>query len=254
MDSQTIDLKEIRKSILKSCYMGGGHIGGSLSIVEILYVLYKDFINNDKNDFILSKGHAAPGLYSVLRFFSYISKKEYESYGTFGTKLIHHPSVLVNEVRYSSGALGNGLSVGVGMALANKVLKSSKKVFVVMGDGELNEGTAWEGFIYAGSKRITNLVAIIDHNGLQSSDKTNRLIKTKYLIKGIKSLGWKVVSINGHDTNAIKSALNNKYKKPLALVLNTVKGKGVSFMENDVTWHHRKPTEEEYNLAISELS
>lgn len=250
----TSDIKQIRRDILTSIYKAGGHGGGALSIVEVLYVLYKYFLSEERNDFILSKGHAVPGLYAVLKFFNVISETEYSSYGEFGTKLIHHPSVALHGITYSSGALGNGLSVGIGMALANKLLQNEKKVYVVMGDGELNEGTAWEGFMYAGSKNVRNIIAIIDKNGLQSSDKTKNLIKTNNLIKGIRALGWKVINVNGHDIGEIKSVLDKEYKKPLALILNTVKGKGISFMENDVTWHHRKPTEDEFNLALNELS
>lgn len=255
MDQKTkTDLKLIRREIIDSLYRGGGHVGGALSIVEILYVLHRYYLVEDKNDFILSKGHAVPALYATLKFFGILSESEYKSYGTFGTKLIHHPSVTLEHIKYSSGALGNGLSVGVGMALANKVLQNDKKVFVVMGDGELNEGTAWEGFMYAGSKGVKNIVAIIDKNNLQASDKTKNLIKTTNLIKGIKSLGWKVINISGSDVDEIKNVLDKSYKRPVAIILNTVKGRGISFMEDDVTWHHRKLTEDEFKLAMKELS
>lgn len=249
----TQELSNIRRDIVSSIYRGGGHGGGALSIVEVLYVLYRYYLVDNRNDFILSKGHAVPALYAVLKFFNIITMEQYDSYGNLGTKLIQHPSIIVEGVKYSSGALGNGLSVGIGMTLANRVLKNKKKVYVVMGDGELNEGTAWEGFMYAGSKKLNNIIALIDHNKLQASDKTKSIIKTNNLIKAIKSLGWKVVNVDGHDVNAIKSLLDNEYRRPLAVILDTTKGKGVSFMENDVTWHHRKPTEEEFNLALREL-
>lgn len=247
-------IKTIRRDIIRSCYEGGGHIGGALSIVDVLYVLYSSYLKDNENDFILSKGHAVPAQYAILHFKGIISDEEYASYGHFGTALIHHPNFRVNGVLYSSGALGNGISVGVGMALANKRLRNKRNVYVLMGDGEINEGTAWEGFAYAGSHQINNLVGIIDHNGLQASDETANLLNTSRLIKGIGGLGWKIVTCDGHDIAAISNCLRLPHKQPLLVVLNTIKGKGVSFMENDVTWHHRHPTEEEYCTAMKELS
>lgn len=251
-DAQAV--RAIRRKIIQSCYGNGGHIGGALSVVDALYVLYRDLLADGQNDFIFSKGHAVPALYAVLNYTKIISDEEYASYGCFGTNLIQHPSSQVAGITYSSGALGNGLSVGLGMALANLQLQNDRKVYVVMGDGEINEGTAWEGFMYIGSHQVSNVVGILDHNGLQASATTEELLKTRTLINGIQGLGWHVVEVDGHDIEAITSRLSRSYRKPVLLVLNTIKGKGVSFMENDVTWHHRHLTEEEYKSAIKELA
>lgn len=251
------DIKFIRRDIITSCYRGGGHIGGSLSIVEVLYVLYKHYLNNKRNDFILSKGHAVPALYAILKHFGIISKKEYQSYGSVGTNLIQHPSILVRGIEYSSGALGNGLSVGIGMALANRLDgKTIEKVFVLLGDGELNEGSVWEGLTYIASKRMTNIIALLDKNNLQASAQTKKFIKTDKLVKAIKALGWKIISVDGHNINAINQAIisTTGSSRPCFIVLNTIKGKGVSYMESNISWHHRRVTEEEYKGAIKELS
>lgn len=250
------NLKAIRRDILKSCYQGGGHIGGSFSIVEVLYVLYSDFLKADQDDFILSKGHAVPALYAILKHFGILSQEKYDSYGRSGTHLIQHPSILVPGIKYSSGALGNGLSVAAGMALSNKLANNTSNVFVLLGDGELNEGSTWEGFSYIGSKQLSSVIAFLDKNNLQASDKTKKFLKTDKLIRAVRSLGWKMVSVDGHNVNEIKRTTTQaiQFNKPCLIVLNTIKGKGVSYMENNVSWHHRKPTKEEYEIGIKELT
>ena len=251
------EIKLLRRNLLALCYKGGGHIGGSLSIIEILYTLYKYYLNNNQNDFILSKGHAAPALYTILNHFKIIDDNEYLTYGTFNTSLIHHPSSTVKGIIFSSGSIGLGLSVGNGMALANsKLLKNERSVFVLLGDGELCEGSILEAFTYGGSKKINNIIALIDKNNFQASDKTNKIVKTDIIIKAIKSLGWKIFVVDGHSIKQIKESIDKaiSVNKPSLIVLNTVKGKGISFMENKVEWHHKKITEEIYINGYKELS
>lgn len=250
------DIANIRKDILYLVYKGGGHVGGSMSIVETLYVLYKNFLSKNENDFILSKGHSVQALYAILKKFNVIDKEIFKSYGEFGTKLIHHPYIFLQGINYSSGALGNGLSVGIGMALSNSLNKDNRKVFVLMGDGELNEGSVWEGLMYAASKKINGIIALIDHNGLQSSDRTDNIIKSKPLFSAIESLGWHVEYIDGHNVDAIKNSINKNWNSeiPVAIVLETTKGKGVSFMENEVSWHHKTLSKEDYDKALEEVN
>lgn len=250
------ELLSIRKDILSLVAKSGGHLGGSFSSVEALYVLYKYFVSEDQNDFILSKGHAVQVLYAVLKKFGVIDTSTFNSYGEFGTKLVQHPSIYLKGVSYSSGALGNGLSVGIGMALSNKLDKNKRHVFVLMGDGEINEGSVWEGFMYAGAKKVSRLVAFIDYNGLQASDKTKNIINSEPLFLAIKSLGWQVDYVDGHNIYAIKESIRRSLnsKIPVTIILNTIKGKGISFMENNVEWHHKNPTEKEVEIALKEIN
>lgn len=253
------ELKELRRKIITLCYQAKvGHIASSLSCIDVLYVLYKRFLNKQQNDFILSKGHAAPALYTILNKFGYLNDVDYSKYGTYGSKLTSHPTYLIPGIQYSSGALGLGLSVGIGMGLANKINgQNNRKVFVLMGDGELNEGSVWESFVFAGNKKMNNLIVIIDKNNLQASDFTKNIIKTDPLIRAIKKLGWEIIKVNGHDINQVYLAIDQAIVhsiKPVAIISQTTKGKGVSFMENNPAWHHRIPSELEYQQAIRELS
>lgn len=258
MDSSKPDLIALRRRIVTMCYGAKmGHISSALSCVDILYVLYKNFLDKDQNDFILSKGHAAPGLYVILNHFGYISDNDLNKFGTFGSILTSHPTCLIPGIQFASGALGLGLSVGVGMSLANK-LKGivDRKTFVLIGDGELNEGSVWESLIFAGHKKIENLIVILDKNNIQASDYSKNIIKTEPLIKAIKRLGWNMVSVDGHNPENILVTINSVFdsKRPTLIVANTIKGKGVSFMENNPLWHHRQPTEDEFKMAIADLS
>lgn len=258
METSVTDLVNLRRKIVTICYRAKmGHISSALSCVDILYVLYKNYLNNSQNDFILSKGHAAPGLYVVLNHFGYLDDDSLNKYGTFGSILTSHPTGLVPGIQFASGALGLGLSVGTGMCLANN-LKGNKdrKTFVLIGDGELNEGSVWESFMFAGSKKVKNLIAILDKNNVQASDYSKNIIKTIPLIKSIKKLGWNVAEVDDHNPEKISNIIDSVFdsKKPTLIVVNTVKGKGVSFMENNPAWHHRQPTEDEFKKAITELT
>lgn len=249
------DVLELRRKIISLCYKSGGHLGGSLSCVDALYALYCAVMNSG-DDFILSKGHAAPALYAVLNFIGKLPDDIYRTYGSEGTLMIQHPSHYIDGIIYSSGALGNGLSVGVGMKLSKNLSNENGRVFVLMGDGELNEGTVWEGLMYAAKTRPGGLVVLVDNNKLQASSSTDSIIPLNPLFSAIEELGWKVEYIDGHDHNAIvktSSRIHHLGEKPVMIVLDTVKGKGVSFMEDDVSWHHRSLSENEYEAAIKEL-
>jgi len=248
---------DIRKDILNSCYKAGvGHIASSFSVVEILFILYKYFLNNTQNDFILSKGHAAPALYAVLKLFNIISNDEYKNYCQFGSKLTSHPTSCIPSILFSSGALGLGLSVATGITMVNNLENKKRKTFVLMGDGELNEGSVWESLIYVGNKKISNIVVIIDRNNLQASGFTKNIIKIEPLICAVKKLGWSVHKTEGHILSNIKDTLDQiiKNKQPVILILETTKGKGVTFMENNPIWHHKIPNQVEYLLALRELN
>lgn len=251
-------LNHIRRKIIDSCYTAkNGHIASSFSVVEAVHGLYNFYAGDiDKFYFLLSKGHAAPCFYSVLNDFDIITDKEFSSFCKFKSSLTAHVSHYVPGVIVSSGALGMGLSIGIGICLANKIEGNRKKVFVLLGDGELNEGSVWESLIYCGGKKIKNIVCLIDNNKLQASKRTSDIIDSELLFSGIKSLGWELVRVDGHDLDEI----NKMYlyaascSHPLAVVLDTVKGKGVSFMENDINWHHRQISDEEYLIALNELA
>ena len=250
------DTRELRRKIVSLCYKNGGHLGGSLSCIDALYVLYCKIMKNE-DDFILSKGHAVPALYAVLNFTGRLPDSVYKTYGKADTPMIQHPSHHLDGITYSSGALGNGLSVGVGMKLSKNLSGDTGRVFVLMGDGELNEGTVWEGLIYAAKSRPGGLIAMVDNNKLQASSNTNNIIPSEPLFDAIEKLGWEVVRINGHNYNEIIKTLSKENiagERPIMVVLDTIKGKGVSFMESDVSWHHRSMSDEEYEAAMKELS
>lgn len=248
-------VKLIKQIVIQIVAQGSGHLGGSLSCTEMLYVLYHDYMGENQNDFILSKGHAVQAQYAVMRYFEKLTDKDLSTYGRYGTKLLHHPSIKVPGISYSSGALGNGLSVGIGMALSNNLDGNGRRVFIIVGDGELNEGTAWEGFMYAGAKKIPNLIVLLDWNGLQASDFTNNLIPTTPMLGAIRSLGWTVKTGDGHNVveirKLIKSSVNSQ--KPVLIALKTTKGKGISFAENVVSWHHRDFSADELKIAQKEF-
>jgi transketolase len=245
---------EIRCKVLKlSNAARSSHVGSSLSIIEILVVLYKFFIKK-KNIFILSKGHACLALYCILNKFKYFSDKILETYGKNNTILLSHISHKVPGVDFSTGSLGHGLPYAVGRALAEKINKTNNKIFVLISDGELNEGTTWESLLFATRHYLDNLIIIIDYNKIQSLDFTKNVLKIEPLNKKFNSFGCNFKNIDGHNFNQIyKSFLVKKNKKPTVIIANTIKGKGVSFMENSILWHYKFPNEKELNIALKEL-
>jgi transketolase len=228
------------------------HLGSSLSIVDILVVLYKSILK--KNIFILSKGHACLALYCILQKFNYISRKVLQSYGKNNTILLSHVSHKVPGVEFSTGSLGHGLPYAVGRALAEKINKKNKKIYVLISDGELNEGTTWESLLFASFHKLDNLIIIIDYNKIQSLDYTKNILKLEPTDKKLISFGCKVIRINGHSFSQLYKSLSfNNKNKPLIIICDTIKGKGISFMENSILWHYKSPSNDELKKAIEEL-
>lgn len=257
---------ELRQIILDMIYQAKtGHIGGDYSVLDILVTLYYSQMNispdntSDPNRdlFVLSKGHSVEALYSVLYDRGFITMEDISSYSQFGTKLIGHPNNKVKGIEMNSGSLGHGLSVCVGMALGSKMSKRSSRVYTVMGDGELAEGSVWEGAMAAGHYRLDNLCAVIDRNRLQISGGTEEVMAQDSQEERWKSFGWNVIHAEGNNIHALDEAFHQARKvkdMPTLILANTIKGYGVSFMENNAAWHHKIPTEQEYLSAKAELN
>lgn len=248
-------LKSLRINIIKLSFKAkSSHLGSALSIVEILYTLYFKNILKKKDRFILSKGHSTIALYCILFQKKILSKKELFSFGNNGTKLMAHASHKVKGVEFSTGSLGHGLPVGVGKALFFKSKKMKKNVYVLISDGELNEGTTWESLLFASHHKLDNLIVIIDNNKIQSMGNVKKILKLEPIKKKLEAFGAKVFRCNGHDTDKIKHYVKIKTpNKPKVIIADTIKGKGISFMENNNLWHYKNPNEKEHELAINEL-
>ncbi len=255
--------KNIRIDTIKMVNKGGSsHIGSVLSIVDILAVLYGEIMNYDaknpalqlRDRFILSKGHAGAGVYAVLAEVGFFDKAELLKHCQNGSRFGGHVSHIgVPGVELSTGALGHGLPVGAGMALRAKLDNLNYKVFVVLGDGELDEGSNWEALMFAAHKKLNNLCVVIDRNNLQSMDSTENTLALEPLAEKIQAFGWKVQEVDGHDHIALHKAFNASTSTPLCIIANTIKGKGVSYMENSIEWHYKTPKDNQFKQAISEL-
>ena len=259
--------KEIRKKIfLICCQSGGGHIAPSFSCTEILVSLYFNKMNvnkynlddEDRDRFILSKGHAAIALYSVLNEMEIISDEELNKFCQYGGVLGAHPeSSLIPGIEYSSGSLGHGLSYGAGIALAGKMDNKDYNTYVLLSDGECQEGSVWEAVLFAVQHQLDNLIVVVDYNGLQSLGKTNEILTLDPFAEKWQSFGWNTIECDGHKINSIVDSLKfNELatKKPIVVIAHTIKGKGVSFMENQPLWHYRIPTNDtEVGIACDEL-
>lgn len=268
-----MDLKEFTKNvridILKMIHNAkSGHPGGSLSCVEIISVLYNKILNinckwnncpdfKNRNRFVLSKGHASAALYSVLANAGFFGKEDLLSFRSLGSRFQGHPSSKtgLEGIEVSTGSLGQGLSIGVGMALGLRLDKIDAKVYVVMGDGEMQEGSVWEALMNANSQKLGNIVAIIDKNELQIDGPTSKIKSIDPLDKKLIAFGWETVVVDGHNVEELETAFKKAQnaKTPFAIIANTVKGKGISFMENNAGWHGRALTDEELKLALEEL-
>ena len=260
--------KENRQNIVKMVYnAASGHIGGSLSSVELLTVLFHKCMKaipqwhrspefDTRDRFVLSKGHVSPAYYSVLAQLGYLEKEELLTFRKFGSRLPGHPMPVCPGVEVATGSLGQGLSIACGISLALKLDKNPANVFVLIGDGELQEGSVWEGFMNGAHHKLNNLVAIIDRNGLQIDGATENIKSLDPLNEKIKAFGWDVLEIDGHDIPAIYDAIEKAKanNNPTAIIANTIKGKGVSFMENNAGWHGKAPNKEEYEKAMQELA
>lgn len=261
--------KRVRRNIVKMVHSAkSGHPGGSLSGADILTVLYKKCLNipkdwNKSSDFeqrdrfILSKGHASPLLYSILAEQGLIEEEILSTFRKINSKLQGHPSKgYINGVEVSTGSLGQGLSLGCGIAMGLKLDKNPAHVVVYLGDGELQEGSCWEAFMQAGHRKLDNLIAIIDRNKLQIDGCTEDIMALGNVANKIKEFGWETTEINGHDYNEIYDAIEiaKKSYKPFAIIAHTTKGKGVSFMENNAGWHGKAPNDEQLVMALEELN
>lgn len=259
-------IKELRGITFKTiCEGGGGHIPASLSIIEILVVLYYNILkinpakpkDPQRDRFILSKGHAGVALYAVLAERGFFDKKHLDTFGKRGTILGGHPDMyMVSGVEASTGALGHGFPFGVGMALADKLDKKGYRVFVLLGDGECQEGSVWEAALFAPQHKLDNLVAIIDYNRYQALDRLDKIVSLEPLGDKWKAFGWEIREVDGHDINELKDVFESVpfvSGKPSLVIAHTIKGKGVSFMENVPIWHYRLPNEEEMKIAYDEL-
>ena len=273
MQTLTMDFHDIeqmaqnmRRNILDISYScnASAHIGGALSMIEITATLYGRILRFDvdrpnwvdRDRFILSKGHGALGYYSALLEVGIISKRVFDSFQVNGSDLTAHPVMNMElGIESSNGSLGQGLSLAVGIALAAKKLGKKHKTYVLVGNGECNEGAIWEAAMSAAQFQLDNLVAIIDNNGYQNDGDSREIMESHGI--GIKwaSFGWNLHSVDGHNIGELHSALMDGHvkNKPTVIVANTTKGKGVSFMENNNDWHHNRLTEDVYNQAVTEM-
>ena len=257
---------KIRMGIIEGVHSAkSGHPGGSLSIAEILTYLYfkemnidpKDPKKADRDRFVLSKGHAAPALYAALAERGYFDKSLLTTLRHIGSILQGHPDMKhIPGVDMSTGSLGQGISAAVGMALSAKHFGDSYGVYAVLGDGEIEEGQVWEAAMFAGNKGLSNLTAVIDYNNLQIDGTIEEVNSAAPIDKKFEAFGWHTITINGNDFDEIESALNmaKTVDKPVAIIAKTVKGKGVSYMENAVNWHGAAPNDELYEQAMTELN
>lgn len=252
-----INPNKLRKHVLDMVYeKQSGHIGGSFSIAELTAYLYSnyDLLNSNKDKLILSKGHAVPILYAALYELGVIDTLE--NFREINSPLQGHPDkIRLPYMHATTGALGQGLSIAIGHALACKTKNLSNNIFCILGDGELQEGQIWEAFMLAPKYKLNNLVCFIDSNKSQNDGYVKDILDMGDLSAKIKSFGWNVYDIDGHDLNQITSSLEDRYSdinKPTCIILNTVKGKGVSFMETP-EWHAKAPNKEEYYQSLKEL-
>lgn len=238
-------IKLIERILFLSHKSREGHIASSLSILDILIVLYNNILNED-DKFILSKGHASLGLYAVLESVKKIS--DLDSFCEFNSKYGGHPSIFTPEIVCSTGSLGHGFPIAVGIAMAKKISKNSGNVYVIIGDGEANEGTIWESALVASNHNLDNLICLLDHN-----HSTDRALNMGNLIKKFKNFDWDVTEIDGHDNKQIIKSFRKKRKRPLFILAKTIKGKGCKIMENNPEWHHKSPDLETYKKLLEEI-
>ena len=257
---------KVRMGVIEGTYNAkSGHPGGSLSISDTLTYLYfnkmnvdpKDPENSDRDRFVLSKGHTAPALYSVLALKGFFPEEEIKSLRHIGALLQGHPCIHIPGVDMSSGSLGQGISAACGMALAGKLDGKSYKVYSILGDGEIEAGQVWEAAMFAAHKGLDNLVAIVDNNGLQIDGPISEVCSPEPITDKFAAFGWHVITMDAHDFDDIDRAFSEADSvsgKPVVIVQKSVKGKGVSFMENQVGWHGTAPNKEQYEQAMSELT
>jgi len=262
----SITANKVRKNALTAVYSAkSGHPGGSLSIADVLTYLYFEVMNidpknpknPDRDRFVLSKGHTAPALYSVLAQRGYFPTEDVKTFRNISSYLQGHPDMKgVPGVDMSTGSLGQGISAAGGMALSAKLDNKDFRVYTILGDGELEEGQVWEQAMFAAHYKLDNLTAFIDFNGLQIDGDITKVMNPTPIDKKFEAFGWNVVVCDAHDFNSLEDAINKAKAtkdKPTAIIMKSVKGKNVSFMENEASWHGAAPNEEQYNQAMAEL-
>ena len=257
---------ELRKNVVDMIVEGkGGHIGGDMSVMDILVELYFEQMNispenmddPDRDRFIMSKGHSVEALYAVLAKKGFFPIEQViAEFSKFGSKFIGHPNNKLPGIEMNSGSLGHGLPVSVGMALAGKMKNKDYRVYTVMGDGELAEGSVWEGAMAAHQYKLDNLCAVVDRNRLQISGNTEDVMGHDDLAERFASFGWHVVSVDGNDYKELKAAFDEAKEtkgQPTVVIANTIKGCGSAIMENKANWHHKVPTQDEYEQIMKDL-
>ncbi len=257
---------EVRIGVVKAIHnAGSGHPGGSLSAADIVTALYFDEMNVDpqepkmkgRDKFILSKGHAGPVQYSALAVRGYFPMEDIMSLRKLGSKFQGHPDMnKVPGIEMSTGSLGQGFSAAVGMAMASSLDNDPGRIYVMLGDGEIQEGIVWEAAMSAAHYRLDNIVGILDHNGLQIDGRNEDVMTVEPVADKFRAFGWNVININGHDFDEILGAFKNAREcreRPTMIIAETIKGKGVSFMENNAGWHGKAPDDEETAKAVAEL-
>jgi transketolase len=266
MTDRDLQLKStrLRKHLLEIIFhAGAGHTGGGLSCLDILNVLYNRVLNVSPENFselhrdryVQSKGHSVEALYVILADRGFFPTKDLETLCRYQSPYVGHPTRHVNGIEMNTGALGHGLPICLGMALAAKMDDASYRVFTLLGDGELAEGSNWEAALAAAHYKLDNLTAILDHNTLQITGHTRDVMCNEPLDEKWRAFGWAVRSVSGHDYDELTKALTDAPEsgKPTLVIANTVKGRGVSFMENVAKWHHGVPSETEFKQALAEL-
>lgn len=259
--------KDLRKTILRMAFNAKSvHIGCSFSLVEIVSVIYSKFVDlkklkafdKDRDYVCLSKGHGVMATYSSLHALGMIKDEEIENYFSDGSSLTGLADSHVPGIEVSGGSLGQGITVATGIALSKKIDKAPSKIFCIVGDGELNEGSAWESIMIAAHQQLSNFILVIDANSFQAMGRCHHVLNMEPFKAKFEAFNYEVLECDGHDVNALENALNTLTKstssKPKALIARTMKGKGVSFMEDDNIWHYTRLTEETYKKALSELN
>ena len=255
---------QLRKKTLEAIFAAGaGHTGGGLSCIDILTVLYHRILNvspehpadPDRDRYVQSKGHSVEALYAVLADCGFFPESELKTIGRYRSHFVGHPTRHIPGIEMNTGALGHGLSIAAGMAIAGKMDGAPYRVFTLLGDGELAEGSNWEAAMAAAHYRLDNLTAIVDHNTLQITGRTRDVCSNEPLDEKFRAFGWAIDTVNGHDFAQLNGALIGPSDpgKPTCVIANTVKGKGVRFMEDVARWHHGVPSQTEFALAINEL-
>ncbi|MBI4776148.1 MAG: transketolase [Deltaproteobacteria bacterium] len=264
MNAKYLEPRHLRELIVEQCKLSNvGHIGSALSVVEIMSVLYshilriKSFADNDRDRFILSKGHAAITLYAILYMIGSISIDELRRYCSDESMLGVHPDHVLESIDFSTGSLGHGLSYGVGSALAARLQGSSRRAFVLISDAECNEGSVWEAALFAAHHKLSNLITIVDYNGQQAFGYTDEVLSLMPICDKWRAFGWRVEEVDGHSTEELIHCferIEEIQDRPKIIIAHTISGKGVSYMEGLIKWHYWPMSDNEFDIAKKELA